>query len=236
MNVNYLLDLIWPPTCQLCDSPLTSPDRDVFCFSCWRACIDRSAGPCCPRCGLSRPAGCAPGPCAECRRRVRVWRTARHGAVYAGPIREAIRRYKYGGETAMARPLARLLRRAAQALPVRWDRIGGLLPVPMDPWRRLRRGYNPPELLARALAQQLGVPLLSGLLRGKRGPRQARLSRAARQENARRRFVAGRATPPPEVILIDDVWTTGATSAACARLLRSRGAKVVYLLTAARRI
>ncbi len=231
-----LADLVWPPTCQLCRKALTGSGYDVFCFACWRSCLERSAGLRCSRCGLSRPRGSSTKVCRECRRRRRIWRHARHGARYEGPIKQSIHRFKYAGRASLARPLARLVLRAARDLPVSIATIGGVVPVPMDRWRRIRRGYNPAALIATRLARSLDLPLLDGLLRAKRGPRQAGLSRLERLKNARRRFLVGAQLPPPALILVDDVWTTGATSNICSKLLLERGAQAVYLLTAARRV
>ena len=113
-----------------------------------------------------------------------------------------------------------------------------VVPVPLHPWRRLRRGYNQAELLARPLAAALGLPLRIALVRHRFAPPQSRLPRQRRLANVQdvfrsprrhRRHLRGR-----HVLLVDDVATTGATLDAAARALLAAGTRTVIALTLAR--
>lgn len=103
-----------------------------------------------------------------------------------------------------------------------------LVPVPLAPARRRERGFNQAELLARGIAARIGWPVRELLARRPGGRRQARLSRRERRENVRDRFRAEAAPvgDGPPVLIVDDVLTTGATAAACARALTAAGHRV----------
>ena len=109
--------------------------------------------------------------------------------------------------------------------------------VPGDHERGLKRGHVPAEGLARALGRTWGIPTEPLLTRTGVGEtkRQASLPRAARRSNVRGAF-AGRTAAPPRVVLVDDVYTTGATVAACATELRRAGAKRVEVVCLARAV
>jgi len=150
---------------------------------------------------------------------------------YEGILREWIHLYKYSRVKTMLRPLADLL---ASALP-RDERFDLIVPVPLHWRRRWNRGFNQAELLARDLAARFGIPCTAALRRVRATASQTGLSNSGRRKNVatafaiRRHRVAGR-----NVLLVDDVMTTGATAAACGSVLRRAGATRVVLLTVAR--
>jgi ComF family protein len=164
--------------------------------------------------------------CARCRRAIEplpdapvqagglaVWAPV----AYEGPARALVARLKFHGAAALAdRLAAAIAARAPTALL-----SGALVPVPTPAARRRRRGFCHAELIAAALARRTGLPLAALLERGDDGRRQ--LGRARRERlRAPPAFRAVRAGGA-EVVLVDDVVTTGATLAACARALRGRG-------------
>jgi ComF family protein len=149
---------------------------------------------------------------------------------YDGALRDIIHAFKYEGRRSLARPLAALMRRAAA------DRLADadcVVPVPLHPWRQLRRGFNQ----AADLAGELGLPVIHALWRVRWTQQQMGLARNDRQQNVRgsmrlspwRRADIGDRV----VVLVDDVRTTGATLDACARVLLAAGAREVRPVTVA---
>jgi ComF family protein len=151
---------------------------------------------------------------------------------YEGPLRKLIHVFKYGGVKPLASQLGQLLN---GALP-REQRFDVIVPMPLHWRKRLERGFNQSELLARFVSKRTGIPLAPGLKRRKRTDPQAGLTRAQRRTNVAGAFeVKGRSDiEGRHVLLIDDVLTTGATASACSAVLKRAGAKRVTVLTLAR--
>jgi ComF family protein len=169
----------------------------------------------------------------------RCWTDAyASGGAYDGALRDIIHAFKYEGRRSLARPLAAFMRAE------RPDVLAGAdcaVPVPLHPWRRIRRGFNQ----AADLARHLDVPVLHALWRVRATSAQAGLSADGRQQNVRGAFrlsplltqrVRERSIEARIVVLVDDVKTTGATLDACAEVLREAGAREVRALTIARAI
>jgi ComF family protein len=155
---------------------------------------------------------------------------------HEGVVRRCLQRLKYGGASRLAALLA------AQVLP-NLDRLlvltgpATLVPVPLHPIRRRERGYNQAELVALALAASRDLRVADLLVRGRETHRQHRLDRAARLGNMQAAIsVRPGRRPPPRVILVDDILTTGATFEACAGVLREAGTQEVYGLAIAREV
>lgn len=218
-----LLDILLPPRCAGCRR------RGVwFCADC-RMALAPVAIPICPRCG---DAVRQPGLCYQCRRHPPAFDRAHAAYAYDGPLALAIRRFKYGGERALAPVLGGLLADAAEAHGLAVDLI---VPVPLHPARQRERGYNQSELLAVAVAARLHQPLDTALARTRLTLPQVGQSADARRANVVGAFAwEGRPLAGRRVLLIDDVCTTGATLDACARALRPHEAAVVLGLTLAR--
>jgi len=173
----------------------------------------------------------AEGRCALCRAGLRGFDAAYCFGSYEGTLRELIHIYKYGGIQTLAQPLAELL---AAAVPLD-ERFDAVVPVPLHWRKRWQRGFNQSDLLARAIARRRGLPVLRALARTRFTKTQAGLSNTERRKNvaAACRRVA-ETLAGQRVLLIDDVMTTGATAAACARALKRAGAARVVLATVAR--
>ncbi len=170
--------------------------------------------------------------CPECRKNMYMFDGQRSAGIYQGDLRDAIARMKFQGERWLSRPLAFLMAGAAQEfLPV--DLI---VPIPLEPGSRLRRGYNQAMDLAKELASYLDAPAMDILTREKRYAHQAELGRNMRWRNLKETM-----GPRSEinlrgqrVLLVDDVTTTGATLDEAARVLKGMGAEKVFCVTAAR--
>ena len=147
-------------------------------------------------------------------------------------MRSLIHLFKYSGMRPLAPRLSGLLDRA---LPID-SRHDLIVPVPLHWRRRWRRGFNQAELLARGIAKHRQIPLLNALRRSKATADQAALTSAGRRRNVVGAFEPRRGIDiqGKRILLIDDVFTTGATASACARTLKRAGAASVTLLTLAR--
>jgi ComF family protein len=172
------------------------------------------------------------GLCGLCRRGLRGYDAAYSYGAYSGTLRKLIQLLKYRGIETLAEPLGRWL---SIALP-RDKRFDVIVPMPMHWRRRWARRFNQAELLARALSRRTGLPLVDAARKQRSTPPQAGLTGPQRRANMSGVFQARRpaAIRGRSVLLVDDVLTTGATAAACARALKSAGAKSVTVLTVAR--
>ena len=152
--------------------------------------------------------------------------------VYHGAAVGLVSRLKYGGVYRLAGFMGGDMARAYRFIhPTGADCVTC---VPMHPKRRVRRGYNHAELLARELSARVEIPFVELLERVRDTPQQAKLEDDARRANVSGAFRALDAARGRRVLLVDDVCTTGSTATACARALRAAGAETVYLVCYAR--
>jgi ComF family protein len=174
--------------------------------------------------------------CANCGER--EWSLSRLRAAYLekGSVREAILGFKYRRQFHLRPWLGRWLEDGFRQhyAKEQWD---ALVPVPLHPDRRKKRGFNQSREIATWLGQRVGIPVVEALGRVKVTAPQARLSRAERLRNLRGSLALAGGFDPRgrRLVICDDVFTTGATADACARILRRKGADEVVALTVARR-
>lgn len=218
--------LLLPARCLLCGAP-GDADRDL-CAAC-AADLPRN-GACCARCAIPLPAPVAL--CGACQRRPPPWDAAWAPFRYAWPLDHLVTRFKFGGNLAAGRALAMLWADA----PAPATLPACVIPVPLHARRLGRRGYNQALELAAPLARALGLPLAPRALRRVRATgAQSELGAVARRRNVRGAFaVAADARLPAHVAVLDDVATTGATLAECARVLKRAGVARVEVWTLAR--
>ncbi|HEX2441278.1 MAG TPA: ComF family protein [Methylomirabilota bacterium] len=225
------LDLVFPALCPVCGALLAEGRRDPLCGGCWRS-IVRLAPPCCERCGVPFVAGDV-RVCGACAADPPPWDWARAGAEYDGVVRDAIHAFKFEGKRALARPLAALV------IDQWGDGLEGgpavLVPVPLASGREAERGFNQAGLLAEHLGAGLGLAVRPRWLARIRPTRaQSDLGAVERRANVQGAFIARPVVGGRQVIVVDDVLTTGATAASCARALTAAGAARVGVLTVAR--
>ncbi len=231
------LDALFPPRCGGCGQ-FSAP---IFCGRCARQ-LCEIVEPCCAQCGrvfdsLAR----GDAICAPCREQPPAFERARACWIYEGPPRLTIHRFKYNRRYAMAPRLAQAMIQtpAARALLLDW-RPDFLVAVALHASRARARGFNQSALLARELGALGNVPALELLKRTRRTPPQVGLDLKARRHNVRAAFDVNEKLWRSEnlagarILLIDDVFTTGATLNECARVLRKSGAGDVAALTVAR--
>jgi ComF family protein len=234
--LNTGLALIYPDVCQLCKAEPATP-RDGYVGRQCALQVRFIRRPFCERCGLPHDGDLTTAfVCANCHDLKLHFSSARSAAVARGPVLEAIHRFKYSRALWFENFLAGLLvREAAPALRAqRWD---WLVPVPLHPLKEREREFNQAALLARHLSRATNIPCRENLVRRTTPTAtQTHLSRHARAANMKRAFAACPRAPLAGrcVVLVDDVFTTGATTNDCARALRDAGAAEVCVWTVAR--
>jgi ComF family protein len=234
--LNVGLGFLYPETCQLCGEEHATAREGFVCRQCWTQ-VRFIRPPFCERCGLPFPGDLtAPFECTNCREMELHFSSARSAVVARGIVRDAIHRYKYQRALWFEPFLADLLIREAKPVlrEQHWDFI---VPVPLYPVKLREREFNQAERLAIHLSAATGIPLNKKLLRRVMPTAtQTLLTREQREKNMRGAFaMTGHSGLDGErIILIDDVFTTGATTSACAKALRAAGAGDVCVWTVAR--
>jgi ComF family protein len=230
-----VFNLVFPDQCRLCEQPLSNLSRIPVCPSC----LALPAPLICEFfCRACRTPFVDAYPldehdlCTICRESVANFDTAYSFGSYEGALRKLIQLFKYGKIESLARPLSRLLIRALP-LEARFDLVFGM---PMHWRKRWERGFNQAELLARPVARRFGLKPSGHLERTRYTKAQAGLTEALRRENLRDAFrvVRPEKIRNKRVLLVDDVFTTGATLRAAAAALKLAGAAHVTALTLAR--
>ena len=217
--VDGVLDALLPSHCLLCGA--RGQGALSLCPDC-AAELPRNDA-CCARCAL--PLASPAALCGRCIRHLPPWDEVWAPFRYEWPLAQLEARFKFGGDLAAGRTLASLW----IASPSPADRPQAIVPVPLHGARLRRRGYNQALELAIPLGKHFGVPLLRDALRRTRATdAQTELTAVQRRRNVRGAFVAnldGKA--PRHVAVLDDVFTTGATLAECARVLKRAGVQRV---------
>jgi ComF family protein len=230
-----LFNTLFPDTCRVCETPLKHFSRIPVCPDCLRAPEPIAAEFFCVACRtpfLNRSPLDESGRCSLCRLGLSGFDQVYTFGSYEGPLRKLIQVFKYQGVRPLAPVLGGFLRRA---LPIQ-EHFDFIVPMPLHWRRRWSRGFNQSALLAREIARRFDSPVKSILRRVRFTPSQAGLTNAARRANMSGAFriKSGAQIKGKRVLLIDDVLTTGATAAACARVLKRAGAAHVTLLALAR--
>ncbi len=220
--------LLYPRRCPVCQEVVEQPGA-LACDIC-RTKLIYVREPYCMRCG-KQLTGSEREYCADCARRKHSYFRGRSAFVYEEHMRRSIAGFKYGGRQEYAAFYAEeLLRRCARDM-LSW-RADALIPIPLHPKRQRKRGYNQAALLAAELSKRSGIPSDEGCLaRVKNTVAQKELGAKERLSNLKEAFQARRdARPYRNVILVDDIYTTGSTMDAAARVLRENGVQTVYFL------
>ena len=236
--VNSLLSVFFPVTCSLCQSVVEDLSLGVICQSCWRR-VGPFRGILCTRCGYGFPSTniqSARPLCGGCRRSLFLFDFARAYSPFEDPLKEIIHQFKYSSHPSLAKPLAHLLLSVYQSNPQELS-ADLIIPVPLHRSRERERGFNQAFELSRQFSRLTRIPLPTRLLVRTRPTKvQAGLSRRERRINLRGAFEVSRSRVLEDktVLLIDDVFTTGATLNECAKILKEHGALRINVLTLAR--
>ena len=235
--VNAALALVYPETCQICGEERAGATEGFVCARCWSQ-VRFIKPPFCERCGLPFEGEITTTfECSNCREMELHFCSARSAVAARGPVLEAIHRYKYQRALWFESFLADLLIRQAEP-ELRHEKWDFLAPVPLHPLKQREREFNQAVRLAHHLSRTTGIPVNTRLLQRRVATRtQTLLTRQERAANVRQAFapLASAAKLQGErIVVLDDVFTTGATTSACARVLRKMGAAEVCVWTVAR--
>lgn len=244
VRFGWLLDWLYPPRCRFCAEIILGQDEQCFCPACHQK-IRLVSHPLCTACGRPFLDGAGDDHlCGACLVRTPHFLQARAWACYpsegleAHPLREVVQEFKYGRKVALGKPLGRLMARGCLDFFPRHV-VDTIVPVPLHPKRLRWRGFNQAVILAREVSRLWRVPMDPFiLLRSRETPPQTQLTEEERRRNVRGVFTA---TPQKSVegktlLLVDDIYTSGATVNECSRTLIRAGAKAVHVLTLARTI
>lgn len=240
----WIVDWLYPPRCRACAGRLLGRDAEYFCAPCWRQ-IRLVSHPLCIVCG--RPFLDASGDdhtCGACLSRTphfvraRAWACYPREEVTEHPLRQVVQKFKYGRKVSLGKPLGRLMTQGCEDF-LRKCHVDLIIPVPLHPKRLRWRGFNQSVLLAKQVSRVYKIPMDSFVLfRSKETPPQTQLTEEERRKNMRGAFALNpdRSVEEKRVLLVDDVYTSGATVNECSRALLQSGAQEVYVLTLARAV
>ncbi|MDE7372908.1 MAG: ComF family protein [Clostridia bacterium] len=215
-------------TCDLCGDELTADTRYNLCAKCTSK-LPTVGEHICLVCGV--PLSDESDFCIRCKNQDREFSMNRAPLVYEGDSQKLILALKFGKKKYIAKTLGAMMtdefiKRKMSAEIITY--------VPMTEWEEKQRGFNQSELLAREVADRLGLPLLPALVKTKDTSAQKQLTRKEREENLKGAFACVfKEVKYRSILLVDDVFTTGATANACAHVLSEAGARDVFVLTAA---
>jgi len=240
--INSFTDLIFPPLCPFCKETESTTKanlivKDGLCCEC-RKNITPLPSPICARCGTPFSGTIGVARCGACLKDCPPYMLARSAFTYDGPLLSAIHHFKYNNRTSLAPTLGRLAAKALRGINENYDKI---IPIPLHKNRLKSRGFNQSLLLAREILRQeqklSKKPELDylNLIRQKDTRSQIELKGKAREINVKGAFAVLNKDgfKGKKILLIDDVYTTGATIKECSRMLSDSGAEV-FALTLAR--
>ena len=226
--------LLFPPHCVSCRA--NTPPGVYVCETCLTD-LDRLAAPMCARCSWPFDGAVTEAfVCGDCEGREVHYECAVAAYRARGVVREMIHAFKYNQKLHLRAPLAEWLSETLNDSRISAKDVHGFVPVPLHRVRKRERQYNQAEELCAFLSKRTGIPTIDALKRVRNTTTQTRLTREERMENLRGAFharhnaqVNGR-----DLVLVDDVFTTGSTVEECSRVLRRAGAASVRVITIAR--
>lgn len=232
-----LIDVIYPRVCLSCKRSLksTASIENLICSGCWIN-LKKNLPPFCFSCGRHLDNTINSNICSGCREKKLYFNRAFSPCVYEGAAKELIHQFKYKNKEYLAAALSRLMIDFIHEynLPIRETDF--IIPVPLHKSRMRQREFNQAEALARFIAGKFNKPLLAGALKRQRHTKtQTGLKDKERFLNVKGSFILARDLnlKSKNILLIDDVLTTGATSSEAACVLKAGGADKVFVLTLA---
>ncbi len=229
--MSAFLDIVLPPSCYVCRESCSG--KYGLCDNCIID-IQKLKGPACRRCGSKVLSGQTL--CAECSLQDspldKNWSACR----YDGKMRECIHLFKYKGYLGLVDIFGDIVKEFVENNKI-YNEVDIIAPVPLHPAKRRERNYNHAEILASAISKNFSIPIdLKNLKKIKWSHSQSELKKEERKKNVKNTFILADARPfqDKRVLLVDDVYTTGATLRECARILKESGAAKVFSITLAK--
>lgn len=223
--LSSLLDLVFPHRCTFCDSISTEP----ICRKCTDS-VNFISPPLCNICGVPFKSDAIKShTCGECLKDERHFRWARGVLLYNDATAKAIHRFKYGHDTTYSRSLGALM----ADYPA--DGFDLIIPVPLHIKRLRERGFNQSLLLSMCVGKRRKITVDPFILKRTRWTEpQVNLSGKERKVNVKGAFEVHGDVSGKRILIVDDVYTTGATANECSRVMKKSGAADVCILTLAR--
>ncbi len=235
--VNVLADIIYPKTCLVCKKQLkevTCVDN-LVCTQCW-AKIKRNPPPFCHSCGRHLEKPITKNICPACIRKQLHFDRAFSPCVYEGTIKELIHAFKYQGKDYLGHTLTRLMTEFIEEYNLPMDILDLVVPVPLHKTRLREREFNQAQILSNHIAHRFNKEVSHDTLRRLRLTKtQTELEISERLLNVKDSFAITKNQDirGKNILLVDDVLTTGATCSEAAFALKSAGANIVFVLTLA---
>ncbi len=225
--------LFFPAHCAGCGR--STGEGEDLCDACAGR-IEYVRAPRCEACSQPFSGQMAEFTCPNCRGEAFSFDCAVAVTLSRGPVRDMVHRLKYAREIWLARVLGGILVHGLRDERLEGMAFDGIVPVPLHPRRLREREFNQASLLAAELARASGIPVIEALARHRYTTTQTRLDRNARRQNLRDAFILRKNADVTDnnLLLVDDVLTTGSTLDACAAVLLEGGAGSVRALTVAR--
>lgn len=227
-----LVRMIYPEVCPICSNSLRSWESKI-CQSCWQTLCELKK-PQCPLCGGELPLFSNLRLCQSCRGRRHFVDHAWSLYAYNESLRKIFHLIKFKQKCSLLRVFRPEIQRFVEETSL--PRLDSLVPVPLDRKKKWERGFNQSAILAQMLAISLHSPMIQVLRKRALTPPQSLLTKTDRLRNILNSFSA--ASPDllrhKDILLVDDIYTTGATVNECARILKENGARTVSVFTLAR--
>ncbi|MFC1804385.1 double zinc ribbon domain-containing protein [Candidatus Omnitrophota bacterium] len=233
-----LKDLVFPPRCVACGQRLDQKEAidGLVCLICWNK-VKKNLPPFCNSCGRHLEKRLvSKGICPACIRKNLRFDRAFSPCAYEGVVKELIHAFKYRGKDELGSTLGRLMIDFAKEYSLPMDLIDAVVPVPLFTSRLREREFNQAEVLGGEIAREFNKQLLTRSLKRHRNTRtQTDLEERERLANVKESFsaVEGKDLKNKNILLVDDVLTTAATSSEAAHALKGAGARIVFVLTLA---
>jgi len=238
-----LLNLIFPLDCKICEKPIRESKGYSICEDCFKT-IELIEPPYCIKCGkplistdyFESNRGIL---CSNCKRKKYSFEFSRSVGIYQKVLKECIHLFKYYGEKKLAKPLGKLMINYLLKNNEFKKKIDLIIPVPLHKNDLKKRGFNQSVLLGRVIGDYFSIPVEKRvLIKKKLTPFQVNLSKKEREKNIIKAFAVER---PEEVkykniLILDDIFTTGSTVEECAKELIKAQAKNIFVLTLARSV